>query len=124
MDEKRRNLFADFVLQCRSLSECGEPKAVIIIGDSEHLISIGYNLSIIEDYYQYPVLMALQHFDGIPTSIFLSYFPHVDELRLLIPTKIRTVFFWGDVDDEETVQFLNSFNEKVKPPFEMIQLKK
>jgi hypothetical protein len=124
MDEKRRNLFADLVLQCKCLSKCRESKAAIVVGNSEQLISIGYNAPISEDYYQYPIMMALQHLFGEPLSVFLSYFPHVDELLLLVPTPIRTIYFWGEVNDEATVQFLNSYNETSQIPFEIINLKK
>jgi hypothetical protein len=69
-------------------------------------------------------MMALQHLFGEPLSVFLSYFPHVDELLLLVPTPIRTIYFWGEVNDEATVQFLNSYNETSPIPFEIINLKK
>lgn len=62
-----------------------------------------------------------------PPVLFSTYFPCLEELLLLAQTDIRTIYFFGDVEDERTVKFLNSYkNRKAEdyPDFEIICMKK
>jgi hypothetical protein len=146
MDEKRRNFFAAVVQQSKQLSECPKPKAAVIVR-GESICGIGYNKTITGDkedagkgYVETsPVFEAIKsyisrgNFEDVGQEIrgdtpkrgsaFLSYFPHIDELRLLYQTNIFTVYFFGDIDNEEPVKFINELIDfEGEPFFKIIQL--
>jgi hypothetical protein len=74
-----------------------------------------------------PVFQAIQsyyslkaHWDLSDTSyIFCTYFPTLWEFISLYSTDIRTVYYMGDISDEETVRFLNGC---YVPSFQIIKL--
>jgi hypothetical protein len=41
---------------------------------------------------------------------FLTYFPHIDELKLLYQADIRKIYFFGDIDDEDSKDFVNNIS--------------
>jgi len=41
-------------------------------------------------------------------ELFSSYFPTLEEFILLTSTRIRSVRYMGEIEDERTVQFLNA----------------
>jgi hypothetical protein len=60
-------------------------------------------------------------------TLFSTYFPSLEELLLLVYTPIRTIYFFGDIEDERVVKFLNSYkNRKAvgSSDFEIICMKK
>lgn len=46
--------------------------------------------------------------------ILSSYFPSLEEFRLLYRTDIRQVYYMGEIDDEKAVEFLNSYTRECK----------
>lgn len=149
MDEKRRNFFASVVQQSKQLSECIKPKASLIVR-GESIYGIGYNKAIIsgaaggekhdKDYYETsPVFDAIKQ-DVLRGNIeyagqevrgnkpgrgvaFLSYFPHIDEIKLLYQAGIFTIYFFGDIDDEDSVNLMNNITDSDgEPVFKVIQL--
>lgn len=119
MDERRWNYFAKLVYESGRLRESGESNAVIIAGDRPNII-LTIGSEILDGFYEYPVFEALKEYFriepnlGDPQSItvFCSYFPHVDEVKMLIQSPLRNLCFWGDLDDEETVKFINDHSKK------------
>ena len=137
MDEKRRNFFATVVQQSKQLSECTKPKAALIVrGEGISVSGIGINRILISggtgkvkaDIETSPVFEALTG-SGIfgkyseetrpgngynSTSnrefraAFLTYFPHVDELKLLYQSGVQVIYFFGEIDDEDSVTLLNT----------------
>lgn len=148
MDDGHRDFFASVVQQSKQLSKCSKPKAVIIVG-GESIYGIGYNRSIAtkkhKDYYETsPAFEAIRSYfnrgnlkeigrkirgDGIegdnPSEVvaFFSYFPHVEELTMLYLADIYKLYFFGDIDNEEAVNFLNNtIDSNKKTIFEIIRL--
>lgn len=67
---------------------------------------------------------TVRHVYETKPVIFCSFFPSLDDFNLLLKTKIRTVYYMGDIEDEETVKFLNILTrEKPEESFEIINLK-
>ena len=138
MEEKRRNFFAAVVQQSKQLSECTSPKAALIIrGESLSGYAVNRTIvfagtgKVRTNVETSPVFEAIATSgifgryleetgsgDGYDNpsrsnsrerrSAFLTYFPHIDELRLLYQSGIQVIYFFGDLDDEDSVSFLNS----------------
>jgi hypothetical protein len=154
MDAKRRNFFASIVQQSKHLSECRNPKAAIIVR-GEGNFGIGFNKPIFpgktektgesREYKEtYPIFDAIRcrilgsypdddgqkvrGFGETGSVAFLTYFPHIEELKLLYQENIHKIYFFGDIDDEDSVNFMNdlTYNDKFigdwVPFFEIIQL--
>lgn len=56
--------------------------------------------------------------------IILTYFPNPDEIKMLWHTTIRDIYFFGDIDDEESANLINDLidDESGKNPFNVINL--
>jgi hypothetical protein len=140
MEEERRNFYAAVVQQSKQLSKCTSPKAALIVR-GESLCGLGTNKilatggKIKTDIETSPVFEALatsgifgRDFgqtgsgDGCDNtgrtsnreirSAFLTYFPHVGELVLLYQSGVQVIYFFGDLDDEDSVNLLNSLTYK------------
>lgn len=53
--------------------------------------------------------------------LFSTYFPHLDELKLVFSAGISTVYFFGEVNDPESAKFLNTMTREGSP-LEMVKL--
>jgi hypothetical protein len=58
----------------------------------------------------------------------MTYFPDFEELRVLWQTDIRTIYFFGDINNEEAANFINDINgeygeSEPEMAFEVINLK-
>ena len=53
--------------------------------------------------------------------IFLTYFPTVDDLKLIVATGISAIYFHGKIEDTESVKFMNDIT-KASIPLEIVQL--
>jgi hypothetical protein len=52
--------------------------------------------------------------------VFSSYFPGIEDIKLIYATGIKTVYFMGSANNTDTAEFLNSLSN----PLEIIHLKK
>ena len=138
MDDRRRDYFASVVFQSKRLSECEQPKAALIVR-GKSILGVGSNRTITTErtgkagqtrrpIESSPVFDALQQFFSGPGYkgiggrnentqdpeeggvAFLTYFPHVDELKLLYQSEIKKIYFFGDIDDEDSTNFINDLN--------------
>lgn len=58
-----------------------------------------------------------------PTILIATYFPTYEEFLTLYLTDIRTVYYFGSIEDEKTVKMLNAYTGYDKDKgFEIIQL--
>lgn len=136
MDGKQRNFFATVVQQSKQLSECRNPKAALIVR-GESICGIGYNKCIFAEevgkfrestelhpVFTSPIFEAIRSYlsgksstddgrevQGSGGAAFLTYFPHIDELKLLYQADIHELYFFGDIDDELAVEFLNNVKD-------------
>lgn len=61
-----------------------------------------------------------------PFILLSSYFPSLEEFKLLLKTNIRKIYYLGEIEikNEATVKFLNTHTRKnPKESFEIINLK-
>lgn len=54
-------------------------------------------------------------------TIYSSYFPKVDDLKLIIAAGITLVYFFGPINDAEAVQLVNTSRD-LAIPLEMVKL--
>jgi deoxycytidylate deaminase len=69
----------------------------------------------------YDTMFAARDVDLSGSDLFCSYFPTVDDLKLIISVGIKNLYFLGKIDDKESVSLLNSF-DKSRKILEVIQL--
>jgi len=58
---------------------------------------------------------------SLGASLFLTRFPCIEDMKLIIASGISEVYFFGPIDDKESVQLLNCYPEGFKP-LEIIRL--
>ena len=120
MDARERNFYARQVLELRGMSECSSPRSAIVVRSKWGIISTAYSsyiLPVSKKYERSPVATAvLAFFQDIGQPVvhpreapvlFSSYFPSYEDFMLLMYTRIRTVYYMGDIENPKTVQFLN-----------------
>ena len=113
MDAGKRDIYARYVLGLLNLSKCSSPRAAIIVGREGRVDTVDEAISesIIpgKEYYGSPIFEVLVQFGtSREGELFSSYFPTLEEFILLTSTRIRSVRYMGEIEDERTVQFLNA----------------
>lgn len=87
---------------------------------------MGYNRKIIKGHNWeisaiYDTIFAARDIDLSETILFSTYFPNIEDIKLIIAIGITKVYFHGKIDNSETVQLMNSFKQNLIP-LEIIQL--
>lgn len=59
-----------------------------------------------------------------PSILFSTYFPRFEEVELLIESGIRTLYYFGAIEDIDSHRFFNLFQKHTENDFEFINLKK
>lgn len=95
-------------------------KSAIIPLNNKILYS--YSSPIVDKYYTSPIFNVLHNYLKLNEEkknpvLFSSCFPSLDELIFIYETDIRTIYFFGDIENENVVDFLNKFTD-----FEIIKL--
>lgn len=121
MDNRYRDIFAKYVLSLLSLSGQQTPRAAIIVRGGQQLGS-GYNKAIGNNHETSPIVECLFGYhsakilwDGSYKSVlFCTYFPSMEEFIALFSSDIRTIYYMGDITNENTVRFLNEDGKNFK----------
>lgn len=90
------------------------------------MLSNGFNRRLIEDKpwevsAVYDAIFSARDIDLTGASLFISYFPTVDDLKLILAVGINSIYFSGKIDDKDSVALLNCF-EKNSKVLEITQL--
>ena len=98
--------------------------AVLVKGNK--IIGTGYNREIIKGH-RWEIsaicdaIFSARDVNLAGTSLFSTYFPNIEDIKLIIATGVSRVYFYGKIDDPETTELLNSFKQGLGP-IELIQL--
>jgi len=108
-EEKYHKFFADIAWGARSLSGCENPKGATLSKETE-LLSYGFNKKIAtyETSAIYDAIFAARATGIKGASIFSTYFPTLDDVKLIVATGISSIYFFGEITDMSAVQLLNS----------------
>jgi deoxycytidylate deaminase len=124
IEEKR--FYANTAWGASSLSSC-PTKCGAVIARGDGLISSGYNRRLLKDKNWeisaiYDAILKARDIDLSRCTLFSTYFPSIDDLKLIVATGISTIYFFGIIDNQETVSLINNLN-KESIPLELIHLK-
>jgi hypothetical protein len=133
MDQRYRDILARYLLEIRQLSECKAPRSAIIAGGPFFLRAAVNRLLAGEQETSAVSEVIVGYFQDFrhvhekePFVLFSSYFPSLEEFKLLLKTNIRKIYYLGDIgiENEETVNFINRHTvEKQGESLEIINLK-
>jgi deoxycytidylate deaminase len=108
------------------LSEC-EPGHGATIARHKQILSFGFNQKIIrgEQWELSAIQAAVLECKDLnlgDVSLFSTYFPTLDDLKMLVSVKITSVYYLGEAEDKSEIKhFLNKLCEK-SIPLEIIHL--
>lgn len=101
---------------CRQ-SDCSEGKGAVLVRGSK-VISIGHSRRILKDKWEisaiFDAIFGSRDTDITGTILFSTYFPQIEDIKLITISGIKTVYFFGGQNDAQTVEFLHSLNEKTE----------
>ena len=122
-EEKR--FFTGTAVGAGRLSKCSEQQgATLILG--RRILSYGYNRKIIKNKAWEvsaisDTLFGARDQDITGAFLFSTYFPTIDDMKMIIVTGIIKVYFFGKVNNSDAVDLINNFNSSSNL-LELIQL--
>jgi len=98
--------------------------AVLVKG--KKLLSTGCNKIIVKGHKWemsaiFDAIFSARDVDLTDTAIFSTYFPDINDIKLIIATGVSKVYFYGKIDNPETVELMNSLVTNLIP-LEIFQL--
>jgi len=69
----------------------------------------------------FDAIFSARDVDLTDTAIFSTYFPDINDIKLIIATGVSKVYFYGKIDNPETVELMNSLVTNLIP-LEIFQL--
>jgi deoxycytidylate deaminase len=109
-EEKR--FFIDTALGIGRISKCPLQQGAVLVRGSR-ILSHGYNRRIVpnkdwEISAIYDALFGARDTNLLDTALFSTYFPPLDDTKLILATGVSTLYFLGKITSPETVSLLNS----------------
>ena len=120
-EEKR--FFADIALGASRLSRCDTQKGAVLI-NGRQIQSYGFNRKIMnwEISAIYDAIFGAKDVNMSNFVLFSNYFPHLNDMILIVSVGITIIYFFGDITDTEAVKFANGLKDE-SIPLEIINLK-
>lgn len=124
MSPELKAFYISVCIEASRLSKCSELKGCCL-AKGDRILSYGFNRQLIDDK-KWEVsaiqdaLFGVRDVDMTNAVIFSSCFPDLEDIKLIYATGIRSVYFMGETNKAETVEFLNSLSN----PLEIVKLKK
>jgi deoxycytidylate deaminase len=60
----------------------------------------------------YDAIFSARDMDLTGTAIFSTYFPTLDDMKLIVATGISSIYYFGEITDMDAVRLINNLNEK------------
>ena len=123
---EEKQFFATTALSAAKLSTGGGHKGAVLIKCNK-LLSIGFVRRIIPEIEEteisaiYDAIFSSRDVNLDSCEIFSSCFPNKEDLKLMVITGIKKVYFLGKIDDQKTVKLINIFSQS-SIPIEFIRL--
>jgi deoxycytidylate deaminase len=98
-----------------NLSACPIKRGTVIARD-HRILATGFNRRLIktkdwEISAIYDAIFTAREADLSKSAIFSTYFPTMDDVKLMVATGVSTIYFSGEINDKNTVEMLNSLIE-------------
>lgn len=126
LNSKQKKFYADIAWGASELSKC-DFKQGCLLARGGFILAYGYNKKIVESKEYEISAIYNAAFNARESSlngatIFSTYFPSIDDMKIIISCGISTVYFFGVINDPHAVEIANrTVQENI--PLELIQLK-
>ena len=124
LSPKEKEFFASATWGAASLSSCGRKHGAVLVGREYGTLSFGFNRTLTIDLESSAIQELL--LSGVPkgSTIFSTKFPSHDDMKLLLAANLLKIYFFGEVNDMDSVKLVNDWNLVVNSEdvLEMIQL--
>ena len=119
--------FIHVAVGARGLSGCGKQQGAVLVRD-HRILSYGFSRKVIkgekwEISAIYDALFGVHHENLTGTALYCTQFPSVEDVVLMVCTSVSRLYFLGQIDNPETVNFINALH-KASIPLEIVQLQK
>lgn len=104
-------IFSNMCREVAQLSGCPEKQGALLIDENNRIIGHGFNRAVVPNLnYEisavFDLLSTKRSFNS--AKLFMTYFPTMEDFKLIIINGIRSIYFFGDVKDLNVVTLLNS----------------
>jgi len=112
---EEKGFFASIAWGASKLSGCGTKEGAVLV-QGRKILSYGYNRKIIPDKQwemsaTLDTLFGSKDVDITGTYLFLTRFPRIYDMKLILASGVASVYFFGEIDDSEAVQLANIASE-------------
>ena len=117
LGDREKSFFIHTAMGASEFSGCERKQGALLVRDTR-ILSYGFNRRVVKDKKwevsaAYDAIFGSRQEDLSGTAIFLSYFPEVDDLKLIVATGIKSIYFNGKIDDAKAVEFMNNLTEEI-----------
>lgn len=127
LGSSEKSFFLHTALGAMELSGCTIKQGAVLIQDRK-LLAYGFNKKVVKKE-KWEVSAIYDAIFGARTELlndtvlFSTYFPSVDDIKLMVSVGVSTLYFMGSVEDPGAIHFINKLNEDLIP-IQIIQLQK
>jgi deoxycytidylate deaminase len=111
------------------LSECSDKRGAVVVRN-RRLLAYGYNRKLtVKNGWEisaiYDAIFGTYSENLEDAVLFCTYFPSIDDIKLIVSAGIKTIKFTGTISEENsgTVKLVNQLNSE-HIPLEIVQLQK
>lgn len=111
---QEKSFFIYTAIGARELSGCDIKQGAVLIQDRK-LLAYGFNKKIIkEEKWEisaiYDAIFGSRTESLIDATLFCTFFPSVDDIKLMVSVGIASLYLIGETGDAEAVYFINKLN--------------
>ena len=108
---EEKKFYADTVWGASKLSRCSIQRGALLVKGG-YILTYGYNQKIVQskDYELSAICKTMfeaRDLDLSGSALFSTYFPPLEDMKLIISFRVPTVYFFGKVDDPYAVELTN-----------------
>jgi deoxycytidylate deaminase len=125
LEDKEKGFYTETAIGASKLSGCLPRQGALLIQD-RRILAHGYNKKIItgEEWEMsaiYDAVFASRNEKLEGTTLFTTYFPTIEDLKLIVAVGITSLYFMGNINDAKAVKLLNNLKSE-SIPLEITQL--
>ena len=127
LTDPEKTIFAGLALSIRELSGCPDKQGAVLV-QHHRVLAHGHNRRIIKDKEWevsaiYDALYGARSLDIAGAILYSTYYPTLDEFKMIIATGIITLYFFGEPQNADTIKLLNAL-PAASIPLEIVRLQK
>lgn len=125
LTQREKNFFLQTARGASKISDFDTKRGAVLVKGNK-LLSTGYNRRLIKGQKWeisaiYDAIFSARDIDISDTFLFSTYFPDIDDMKLIITVGIKKLYFFGPIDNQDTVKLMNSLTQNLIP-LEILQV--